>query len=53
MYDGVRVRKVTHLTDEVGDELIIEAEKIYHDVMWPDEPKAITDSNTWITLENS
>ncbi len=39
MYDGVRVRKVTHLTDEVGDELIIEAEKIYHDVMWPDERK--------------
>ena len=39
MYDGVRVRKITHLTDEVEDELITEAEKIYHDVMWPDEPK--------------
>lgn len=39
LYDGVRVRKITHLSKEVEDELIAEAEKIYHDVMWPDEPK--------------
>jgi len=39
MYAGVRVRKITHLHNEVEDELISEAEKIYHDLMFADEPK--------------
>lgn len=39
LYAGVRIRKITHLTTEVEHELIQEAEKIYHDVMFPNEPK--------------
>lgn len=39
LYVGVRIRKITHLQEKVSDELIEEAEKIYHDVMHPDEPK--------------
>jgi hypothetical protein len=39
LYAGVRIRKITHLTNEVEHELIREAEKIYHDVMFPNEPK--------------
>ena len=39
MYEGVRIRKITHLEKRVCDELIQEAEKIYHDVMFPTEPK--------------
>jgi hypothetical protein len=39
MYEGIRIRKITHLRNKVCDELIEEAEKIYHDVMFPTEPK--------------
>jgi hypothetical protein len=41
LYEGVRIRKITHLLDEVEDELIAEAEKIYYDVMSADEPKRL------------
>ena len=32
LYDGVRIRKITYLSDEEHDELIKEADKIFLDI---------------------
>ena len=55
LYAGVRIRKITHLTKEVEHELIQEAEKIYHDVMFPNEPKSsqiMIPGTPWRIIDN-
>lgn len=39
LYNGVRIRKITHLSDETVDELIVRSDQIYADVMTPDDIK--------------
>ena len=39
LYSGVRIRKTTHLSKEQEEELEGRADKIYHDVMYPSEPR--------------
>jgi len=41
MYRGVRIRKITHLTEEVADELIHRSDQIYTDLMTPDSIKEL------------
>lgn len=39
LYAGVRIRKITHLSDELYDKVITEADKIYLDLMKPKAAK--------------
>jgi hypothetical protein len=34
LYEGVRIRKITNLTEEQMDQLIPKAEEIYKKIMW-------------------